>query len=190
MTTKAGAVREPEAVEQLRKYGDQEVATYIDELAARLAAVEEIHRMQLAAISAAATANTEESAKETAIGRDNPYWTPAYGDVFYAVSREVKERERATLAESALRAARNAARWIPVSERLPDNSDTVICRWMDDDGERLCLDNFIDGGWQEHENSYEHFTSCAPAGSTGPSEQSPYTHWMPLPAAPDPKERA
>ena len=39
--------------------------------------------------------------------------------------------------------------------------------------------------------SYEHFLAVAPpdCGSVvGPSEKAPYTHWMPLPAPPEPHQ--
>lgn len=54
----------------------------------------------LAAISTAAGQNTRESAKQR-IGRDNPYWTPAYEDVCAAVDREMALREQLEAARSA-----------------------------------------------------------------------------------------
>lgn len=53
----------------------------------------------LAAISVASIQNTRESAKDR-IGKDNPYWTDAYGDVCIAVDREMAQRERAEAAEN------------------------------------------------------------------------------------------
>lgn len=42
-----------------------------------------------------------------------------------------------------------------------------------------------DDYWFSHGESYEHFCCVAkPEGSIGPKEKAPYTHWMPLPAAP------
>lgn len=64
------------------------------ELAARdaeLAEARERHGIQLAAISTACIQNSETSAKDR-IGRENPYWTVAYGDVCVAIDREMKLR--------------------------------------------------------------------------------------------------
>lgn len=52
-------------------------------------AVDEHFAIQLAAISTASIQNTPASAKDR-IGRDNPYWTVAYGDVCTAIDREMK----------------------------------------------------------------------------------------------------
>lgn len=52
----------------------------------------EIHDMQMAAISVGAGANTRASL-ETRISRDNTYWTPALGDVYTAIDREIALRE-------------------------------------------------------------------------------------------------
>ena len=59
--------------------------------------------MQTAAISVASTANTRESWEKNKLDRTSPYWTVAYGDVLYAVSREINERERAEKAEERIR---------------------------------------------------------------------------------------
>lgn len=50
---------------------------------------QDLHVMQLAAISTASIQNTETSIKDR-IGRENPYWTTAYGDVCAAVDREME----------------------------------------------------------------------------------------------------
>src|SRR5574339_234979 len=52
--------------------------------------LEEMHRMQLAAISSASIQNTENTVKENRIDRSNPYWTVAYDDVCRAVDREMQ----------------------------------------------------------------------------------------------------
>ncbi|AXF52955.1 MAG: hypothetical protein [Caudoviricetes sp.] len=45
--------------------------------------------------------------------------------------------------------------------------------------------DIADDYWYEHGEHYEHYCCVAkPEGSIGPSEKAPYTHWMPLPAAP------
>lgn len=75
--------------------------------------------------------------------------------------------------------------WRPI-ESAPDDGVLVAVYWNAGDGEQLDFDRLDDGVWQQHFDNYEHFIACAPAGSVGPSEQAPYTHWMPLP--PPPKE--
>lgn len=66
-----------------------------------LAAMRELHDVQLAAISTACVQNTRDSATMR-IWRENPYWTVAYGDVCVAVDREMAERARAEKAEREL----------------------------------------------------------------------------------------
>ena len=56
-------------------------------------------------------------------------------------------------------------RWIPVTERLPEESKGVLVAFNDDDGLTFVnIDTFFDGEWWSSE--YE------------------VTHWMPLPDAP------
>lgn len=57
---------------------------------AELAVAEELHRMQMVAISVCAGQNVPELQER--IGKENPYWTPAYDDMCTAVDREVRER--------------------------------------------------------------------------------------------------
>lgn len=65
----------------------------LDEALAKLDTAEETHRMQLAAISVVASANTSESLSKQMLQRDNPYWTVALADVRRAVSSEIEARE-------------------------------------------------------------------------------------------------
>ncbi len=60
--------------------------------------VDELQALRLAAVSAAALANTRATAAAQRIGRDHPYWTAAYQDVVGAVEREMDLRERLGLA--------------------------------------------------------------------------------------------
>lgn len=82
--------------------------------------------------------------------------------------------------------------WIKCSEFMPLSGVTVLVYappqqgdWPDD--VRISFD-YIDvdyEGWYYHCENYEHYCCVAkPEGSTGPSEQAPYTHWMPMPAIP------
>ncbi len=52
---------------------------------------EELHVMQLSAISVASNQNTATSVKER-IDSSNPYWSVAYADVCRAVDREMANR--------------------------------------------------------------------------------------------------
>ena len=71
-------------------------------LAAEVERLEELHNIQLAAISTATVQNTVTSMTDR-IDRANPYWTVAYGDVCTAIDREMRERKRAEAAEARVR---------------------------------------------------------------------------------------
>lgn len=66
-------------------------ADYAEKLESQIEELKELHRMQLAACSTAALANTEKS-KEFRIDKASPYWTPAYQDVCDSVDREINYR--------------------------------------------------------------------------------------------------
>lgn len=84
--------------------------------------------------------------------------------------------------------------WIPVSERMPEPGILVLVYTppQPDDypGDVRIGFDFIDPDgddptyWFNHGENYEHFYCVACDGMTGPSEKAPYTHWIPLPAAP------
>jgi hypothetical protein len=69
----------------------------------------------------------------------------------------------------------------------PDG-ELLVVGWLDPEDEehpeRHDFDWLEDGAWQRHADNYEHFCMAAPAGSRGPSEEAPYTHWMRLGAIP------
>lgn len=88
-----------------------------------------------------------------------------------------------------------ASPWISVADRLPEVGVPVMVYspptqhdWSDDIRIDFdCIDPDADEptSWRGHNEHYEHFCCVAkPEGSIGPSEKAPYTHWMPLPAAP------
>ncbi len=95
-------------------------------------------------------------------------------------------------------ALKDAARWIPVSERLPEVDEDgdsllvlVYTPAIDGDLDRFDFDWICDGAWHNHNDSLEHFEAVggAAAGgpgshSTGPGETAPYTHWRALPTPP------
>ncbi|EMR2276366.1 DUF551 domain-containing protein [Klebsiella pneumoniae] len=84
--------------------------------------------------------------------------------------------------------------WIPVSERMPEPGILVLVYTPPQPGDypgdvRIGFDYIDPDGddptyWFDHGEIYEHFCCVACNGMTGPSEKAPYTHWMPLPAAP------
>lgn len=74
----------------------------VEKLETELAAANELHARQLAAVSAASLANTRASAKEQRIDFENDAFTQAYTDTVLAVEREMAERERAETAEREL----------------------------------------------------------------------------------------
>ena len=90
-----------------------------------------------------------------------------------------------------LEAQLSVLEWISVEDRLPDDNELVLVYTPRDD--RGTEFDFIeDGVWSDHEDLYQHFMElggyrmCGDDVSvTGPSAEAPYTHRMPLPAAPD-----
>ncbi|HDK5619710.1 DUF551 domain-containing protein [Klebsiella pneumoniae] len=85
-------------------------------------------------------------------------------------------------------------KWIPVSERMPEPGILVLVYTPPQPGDypgdvRIGFDYIDPDGddptyWFNHGENYEHFCCVACDGMTGPSEKALYTHWMPLPAAP------
>ena len=83
--------------------------------------------------------------------------------------------------------------WISVEDRLPDEETMclVFVPESNNDHAHIRIEYFSDGCWNDHNDHYEHFMAVGGAGAagpdvicTGPSADAPYTHWMPLPAAP------
>lgn len=76
--------------------------------------------------------------------------------------------------------------WQPIE--TAQEGHLFVVGWLDptdpEQPERHDFDWLEEGVWQRHFADYEHFITCAPAGSTGPSEEAPYTHWMPIAAIP------
>ena len=88
------------------------------------------------------------------------------------------------------------SKWISVKDRLPEVGVPVMVYsprtqydYLDDIRINFdCIDPDADEptSWRGHNEHYEHFCCVAkPEGSVGPSEEAPYTHWMPIPAPPD-----
>ena len=92
------------------------------------------------------------------------------------------ESERATL----LHEVEIHARWQPI-ETAPEGR-LVVVAWLDKDDpknpERHMFDFIEDDGWVKHNEDYDHFCCVAPPGSTGPSADAPYTHWLLIPDIP------
>lgn len=76
--------------------------------------------------------------------------------------------------------------WQPI-ETAPEGVLLVV-GWLDPEDaehpERHDFDYLEDGVWQKHSENVEYFHACAPAGSRGPKEQAPYTHFMPIGSIP------
>lgn len=88
--------------------------------------------------------------------------------------------------------------WIKCSEQMPEPGTLVLVYTPQQPGDypegiRIGFDYIDPEGddptfWFEHGESYEHFCCVACDGMAGPAEKAPYTHWMPLPAAPQEAE--
>lgn len=90
---------------------------------------------------------------------------------------------------------REVQQWISVDDRLPEAGIPVLVytpNGPDDYPEDINIRfDFICPDyeyWHNHSEHYEHFLCIAKGGAdcpmTGPAENAPYTHWMPLPAPP------
>lgn len=67
---------------------------------------------------------------------------------------------------------------VPICDSVPPDGETVVVSWLDNGQQNYALDFWLDGGWHNHNEDYEHFVSCAPPNSVGPSFEAPYTHWQ------------
>jgi hypothetical protein len=109
----------------------------------------------------------------------------------YVMDRVVQIRE-AMDALSKLWQARAQASGVPddksmhglqAIETAPEET-VIVVAWIDEDGcTRYEFEWLQDGTWHEHNERYDHYLSCAPRDipCAGPSENAPYTHWLPLP---------
>ena len=102
--------------------------------------LKELHRMQLVACSTAALGNTEES-KELRIGKENPYWTPAYQDVCGAVDREIQYRS--ALEEIVVEAIRSGLKHIEDKARAGLRGNVFIVN--EDNTTYAITDYLLDG---------------------------------------------
>lgn len=79
------------------------------------------------------------------------------------------------------------ARWIPVSERLPDPGDTVFVyyRILDDDGTPSCVGFDGNGGQIAQDFCERQGDHDDPYGWNSEFVGQKYSHWMPLPEPPE-----
>jgi hypothetical protein len=75
------------------------------------------------------------------------------------------------LCDLALKGLQAEARWIPVSERLPNSYERVLVWFLDHDLPHVRFGSIASGHWR-------------PEGGNGNFDDV-VTHWMPLPAAPN-----
>lgn len=115
---------------------------------ARIAELEETHRMQLAGISTISVCNTKESLRDCYITSDNPYWTPAFEDVVYAMDREIENLETiATLREALESVFRNVG-FICEKHSVLDGEYMESCKYCQTEKKaRTALDKY-----KEHES--------------------------------------
>ena len=86
--------------------------------------------------------------------------------IVHPTTRSLKER---------IQQLEYAQRWIPVSERLPDDGQIVLCRYAGVYENRVC------GFWRDLGN-VPHFGYPGEADGKG---SQPATEWMPLPPPPE-----
>lgn len=87
---------------------------------------------------------------------------------------------------AALRGLQDAQRWIPVTERLPENDECVLICALDvnDGGKEITISAYSEAvfggkklGYKRWSEPYQYF-----------SRQHKVTHWMPLPEPPKGEE--
>ena len=89
-------------------------------------------------------------------------------------------------ARAAWQESRKQAGWQPIAT-APDGQ-LVVVLWLDkgdiEHPERHAFDFKDEGIWRQDSEDYEHYLCVGGSMGPGPSEQAPYTNWMPLPQPP------
>ena len=93
-------------------------------------------------------------------------WSPSR--FWLNLDKYISMRQQVAALTAELAAAREAQRWIPVGERLPEEDDEVICMTTRANRHTRCIRTFYRDG--------EFYT---------PWSSDIVTHWMPLPPAPE-----
>ena len=107
---------------------------------------------------------------EDTLGR--PVWTHELADD--KVNEEIRLRLKPRfLAICAAREESSQPRWIPVTERLPNNDDFVIVTVKDESGDSPYI--YSDFGW---------YLDRAGCWIVNTEQRTDITHWMPLPKPP------
>ena len=104
----------------------------------------------------------------------------------YATALRAKQKIADILAdyEADKQAGRASAQavptWRPI-ETAPETEPVVVAWWESDETPHHDFDQLEDGCWQRWHDYAEHVEVI---GGYGVSYTAPYTHWMPIPAAP------
>lgn len=94
-------------------------------LEAKLKELEELHTMELAAVSTASIQNTPSTITDR-IAREHPYWSVAYSDTCRAVDREVKLIAKVSALEAILEQSQHVKKTEYDSGGIPYDSDDCI----------------------------------------------------------------
>jgi hypothetical protein len=102
-----------------------------------------------------------------------------YGQYIWGTEQQMFE---AWNARAAIEAQRVPDGWQPIGTAPENMAEMVIVYWIDREGEKHHdFDYTEDGCWMQWHSHAEHVEII---GGNGVSYTPPYTHWMPLPAAP------
>lgn len=120
--------------------GDKDVLAYVEQTPALFALLFELHLV----------------GHLEAEDHDTPEW-----ETIFTIANHWRENDLTQRSETG------GSQWIPVSERMPDDGDKVLCRWEDG---WMYVGYWLGGEWMNSVHSRMNMQNV--------------THWMPLPEAP------